>query len=61
MKLSFGIRRYYMFICDACLKKHYKNIGLGRMSYGRCECCKKTITCCDIPSQMLIRKEDSEI
>lgn len=50
-----------MFICDACLKKHYKNIGLGRMSYGRCECCKKTITCCDIPSQMLIRKEDSEI
>lgn len=41
-----------MMLCDPCLSEHYTNYSAFR-SHGRCEYCKKTSSCSDIPSRDL--------
>lgn len=42
-----------MFICKLCLEEDYTNDTSLFQSYGRCEACRKTTTCSDIPSKHL--------
>jgi len=49
-----------MFICDPCLKEHYKNDESFARSHGPCEICKNIRSCNDIHHSQLQPKEHAQ-
>jgi hypothetical protein len=53
-----------MFFCEECRKKNDWPTSLGYpfmgVSYGRCEICKKTDECHDVPSSRLPERKKEQ-
>lgn len=50
-----------MFYCTSCAEKNGWPLSTLHVSYGRCEICRETDICNDVPSRLLPPvKEDDE-